>query len=114
MKDDVYKELLDDSKTITKYLDNAHYVGKFTSQVPNCGSSMKGDEGIDSSLRSFDGHLEMEFQLHEKNERYKLSNKGKKSDSKNSKSNHNSSTLPKIVNKALDSGKRLSIFVIGD
>jgi len=55
----------------------------------------------------------MELQLYEKNERCKLSNKGKKSGSKNSKSNHDSLTLVEIMNEALDLGKRLCICVIG-
>ncbi|KAJ8431926.1 hypothetical protein Cgig2_016359 [Carnegiea gigantea] len=62
---DACEGLSDNSKTITQPLDNAQcrliYVGKFTSQVPSCGSSMDDDDEIASSLRPFDGPLEMEF-----------------------------------------------------
>ena len=72
----MYVEVSDNSKTITQPLDNNHslliYVGKFTSQVSSCGSSMEDDEGMDSSLRLFYGPLKIEFQLHEKSERCKL------------------------------------------
>jgi len=44
MDADVHEGLSDNSKTITQPFNNAHgrpiYVGKFTSQVPSCGSCM--------------------------------------------------------------------------
>ncbi|KAJ8448713.1 hypothetical protein Cgig2_010600 [Carnegiea gigantea] len=92
---DVHDGLSDNSKTITQPLDNAHnrhiFVKKFPSQAPSCGSSIKDDEKINStSLRPFDHTLEMDIQLHEKREMAKYSNKGKKSDNKNSRPIHNS------------------------
>ncbi|KAJ8431271.1 hypothetical protein Cgig2_011124 [Carnegiea gigantea] len=83
MEEDVHERLLDNSKTITHPLDNAHsrliYVGKFTSQVPRCALSMDDGEEMDSALCPFDGPLKIEFQLHEKNKRCTLSKKRKKS-----------------------------------
>ncbi|KAJ8421946.1 hypothetical protein Cgig2_006417 [Carnegiea gigantea] len=75
--EDVHEDLSDNNKTIGHHLDNAYnqsiYVGKCSSQAPNCGSSMEDDENTDSSLRPFDDALEMELRLHEKNGRCKLS-----------------------------------------
>ncbi|KAJ8438276.1 hypothetical protein Cgig2_030641 [Carnegiea gigantea] len=79
VEEDVYEGLSDNNKTVTQPLDNAHshlvYVGKFTSQLLSCGSSIDGDEEIDSPLCAFDGHPEMELQFHEKSERFKHSSK---------------------------------------
>ncbi|KAJ8421536.1 LOW QUALITY PROTEIN: hypothetical protein Cgig2_018446 [Carnegiea gigantea] len=89
-----WKVFMKDSQTITitQPLDNAPscpiYVEKFVSQVPSCGSYMEDGEEIDSTLRPFDGPLELELQLHEKSKGCKPSNRGKKSGSKNIKSNH--------------------------
>ncbi|KAJ8423502.1 hypothetical protein Cgig2_023086 [Carnegiea gigantea] len=63
--------------------DHLIYVGKLTSQVPSCGSSMEDNKEIDSSLHPFDDPLEMELQLHEKSEKCKFYNKAKRSGSKN-------------------------------
>ena len=68
MVEGVHEGFSDDSKTITKPSDNAPsyliYVEKFISQVPSCGSYMEDGEEIDSTLRPFDGSLELELQLH--------------------------------------------------
>lgn len=105
-----------DSQTIVITLDNAPsrpiYAGKFISQVPSCGSYMEDGEKIDRTLRQFDGPLELELQLHEKSEKCKPSNRGKKSGSKNTKSNHKSPTPTEITKEALDFGKRLGISVV--
>ncbi|KAJ8450428.1 hypothetical protein Cgig2_002113 [Carnegiea gigantea] len=104
----VYEGLSDNSKTITQPLDNA------LNRPIYCGSSMEDGEEIDSNLRTFDGPLELELQLHEKSERCKPSNRGKKSDNKNIKSNHKSPTPTKIAKEALDFRKRLGISVTGN
>ncbi|KAJ8433439.1 hypothetical protein Cgig2_030961 [Carnegiea gigantea] len=78
------------------------------------GLSDNNGEDIDSTLRPFDGPLELKLQLHEKSERCKLSNRSKKSGSKNLKSNHELPTPTEIVKEALDFGKRLGISVVGD
>ena len=86
VEEDVHEDLSDNNKTISQSLNNAHnqpiYVGKFSSQASSCGSSMEDDEETDSSLRPFDDPLEIELRLHEKSERCKLSNKGKKRDNR--------------------------------
>ncbi|KAJ8446268.1 hypothetical protein Cgig2_016039 [Carnegiea gigantea] len=65
VEEDVHDGFSDNSKTITQPLNNAYnrpiYIGKFTSQVTNCNSSMEDGEEIDSTLRPFDGPLELEF-----------------------------------------------------
>ncbi|KAJ8440469.1 hypothetical protein Cgig2_013628 [Carnegiea gigantea] len=108
---DVHEGLLDNSKTITQPLDDAHnrpiFVGKFPSQAPSCGSSIEDDEEINSSLRLIDSALEMDIQLHEKREMTKHSNKGKNSGNRNSRSIHDSPTPPEIAKEALDVGKKL-------
>ncbi|KAJ8429013.1 hypothetical protein Cgig2_012711 [Carnegiea gigantea] len=118
MEEGVHENLLDNSKTINRPLDNAHncpiYVGKFPSQVPSYGSSVEDDEEIDNSLRPFDNPVEMELQLHKKSETCRLSSKGKKRGNKNSKPTQNSPTPTKIAKEAFDFGKRLGVFVICD
>ncbi|KAJ8439684.1 hypothetical protein Cgig2_022212 [Carnegiea gigantea] len=71
-------------------------------------------EEIDSTLRSFGGPFELELQFHEKSERCKPSNRGKKSGSKNTKLNHESLTPTEIAKEALDFGKRFGISIIGN
>ncbi|KAJ8453091.1 hypothetical protein Cgig2_014854 [Carnegiea gigantea] len=77
-------------------------------------SDNDNDEEIASSLRPFDGPLEIELQLHEKSERRKLSSDGKKSISKISKSSHNSPTPTEFAEEALQLGKSLGISIIAD
>ncbi|KAJ8449199.1 hypothetical protein Cgig2_027201 [Carnegiea gigantea] len=80
----------------------------------NCGSFMEDDEDVNStSLRPFDRTLEMDIQLHEKREKAKYSNKGKKSGNRNSRPIHNSPAPTKIAKEALEIGKRLGISVVG-
>ncbi|KAJ8424727.1 hypothetical protein Cgig2_023391 [Carnegiea gigantea] len=93
---------------------NGKFVGGHKLDVPSCDSSIEDGEEIDSTLPLFDGPLELEFQLHEKSERCKPSNMGKKSSSKKSKSNHESPTPTEIAKEALDFGKSLGISVIGN
>jgi len=65
VENDVHEGLSDNSRTITQPMDNVHncpiYVEKFTFQVPSCGSSMKDDIEIDSSVSPFDSPLEWSF-----------------------------------------------------
>ncbi|KAJ8426345.1 hypothetical protein Cgig2_021898 [Carnegiea gigantea] len=65
-------------------------------QLPSWGSSLKGDEEMDSSQCPFDSPLEMELRHHEKSERGKLSSKGKKRINKSPKSVQCSPTLLKL------------------
>ncbi|KAJ8442566.1 hypothetical protein Cgig2_026508 [Carnegiea gigantea] len=117
-ENDVHEGLLDNSKTITQPLDGAHnrpiFVGKFPSQAPSCGSSLKDDEEINSSLCPFDNALEMDIQFHEKREMAKHSNKGKNSGNRNSRLTHDSPTSTEIAKDTLDIGERLDISVVGD
>jgi len=116
MGNDVHEGLLDNTKTITQLLDDAHnrpiFVGKFPSQAPRCGSSMKDDEEINSSLCPVDSVLKMDIQLHEKREIAKDSNKGKNRGNINSRSIHDSPTPTEILKEALDVGKRLGISIV--
>ncbi|KAJ8441515.1 hypothetical protein Cgig2_026316 [Carnegiea gigantea] len=113
VEEDVHEVPSDNTKTISQSLNNAHnrpiYIGK-----PSCGSSMEDDEEIDNSLCPFDDPLEMKLQLHEKNERCKLSSKGKKRGNKNPKAAQHSPTPTKIAKEALNVRKSLGVYVISD
>ncbi|KAJ8431623.1 hypothetical protein Cgig2_029031 [Carnegiea gigantea] len=105
LKEDIHERLSDNSKTIAQPLDSAHSA-RFT-----LGSFGPKYQVL---ITPFDGPLEMKLQLHMKSERCEHSSKGKKSDSKNSKSNHNSPTPTEIAKEALDFGGKLGISVMSD
>ena len=64
---------------------------------PSAGSSIEEDEETNGSISPFDCPPKMDLQVHEKSERRKASNNGKKSSSKIPKSNEDSPTLTKIA-----------------
>lgn len=104
----IYKESVGEWQENYSTLENTQsrsiYVGKFTPlpHEPSYGPSMEEDEEIDSHFGIFDGPLEMDLQVHEKTQRCKASNEGKKSTNKIFTSNQDSPIAIEIVKEVLN------------